>query len=108
MKKKYILGIIAAVAALLTGCFIYQRLNVEFHADENGRSVSIISFWMLDVLMSTRRDIYLGQSTLQMNLLQTKNRKNFQIKSRLFMYIAVVEEEVRKQHPSWLHLDIPI
>lgn len=42
MKKKYILGTIAAVATLLTGCFIYQRLNVEFHADENGRSVSII------------------------------------------------------------------
>lgn len=42
MKKKYIAFILSGALLSLGAIFIYERLHVEFHKDENGQSVSII------------------------------------------------------------------
>lgn len=43
MKARYIILIIVIIVLLaVTGIFIYERVPVSFHSDENGTSVSII------------------------------------------------------------------
>lgn len=42
MKKRFVAIIIVVGLLIMAGMFIYEKLHVELHTDENGQSVSII------------------------------------------------------------------